>query len=319
MARRRASLCPQSGAIIVAVLALFAARASAYASEHGLSTYETGLMDMFAGYFPAAGTGFSKSNFVYGETSADVTTADGKLEVNARVHSYIAVEEFFYGTKLPLLDSNWVLGVVMLGGALSGNTKVGPTAIAARRSQKSTVGGLCDIIVIPIGLHWDFGQFHLAGGLAGYAPTGAYDKQRMLNLGKNRWALEPDAGVTWMNENYGQEVSLFVGYTTSLKNPATHYRSGDEFHADFAVARHLRSGLTLGMAGYAFQQVTGDSGSGAIFGPFRGRVLALGPLVDESFKIGEIAFDLEMKYELEFEAQNRPSGDSLWTSLIFKF
>jgi hypothetical protein len=319
MARRRASLCPQSGAIIVAVLALFAARATAYASEHGLSTYKTGLMDMFAGYFPAPGTGFSKSNFVYGDTSADVTTADGKLEINAKVRSYIAVEEFFYGTKWSLLDSNWVLGVVLLGGALSGGTRVGPTTIAARRSQKSTVGGLSDIILIPIGLHWDFGQFHLVGGMAGYAPTGAYDKQRMLNLGKNRWALEPDVGVTWMNENYGQEVSLFIGYTTSLKNPATHYRSGDEFHADFAVAQHLRSGLTLGMAGYAFQQVTGDSGSGAIFGPFRGRVLALGPLVDESFKIGEIAFDLEMKYELEFEAQNLPSGDSLWTSLIFKF
>jgi hypothetical protein len=317
--RPQATFCPQIGAIILALVTLFVARRSAYASESGVSTYKTGLLDMFAGYLPRPGTGVSKTYFVYGDSSGDVVTADGKIEINARVHSYIVVEELFYGTKLSLLGSNWALGVVELGGVLSGNSKVGPTAIAARRWQTSTVGGLCDIILVPIALHWNFGQFHLMSAASGYAPTGAYDKQRMLNLGKNRWALESDAGLTWMNEKGGEEVSLFVGYTTNLKNPATHYRSGDEFHTDFAVVEHLRTGLTLGIAGYAFQQVTGDSGSGAILGPFKGRVLALGPLVDESFRIGEIPFDLAMKYELEFEAQNRGTGDSLWVSLAFKF
>jgi hypothetical protein len=178
MARRwRASLCPQSGAIILALVALFVTCRSAYASEHGVSTYKTGLMDMFAGYLPAPGTGVSKSFFVYGESSGHVITADGKIEINAKVHSYIMVEELFYGTTLSLLGSNWAFGVVTLGGVLSGDSKVGPTAIAARRHQKSTVGGLSDIILIPIALHWDFGQFHLVGGLSGYAPTGAYDKR----------------------------------------------------------------------------------------------------------------------------------------------
>lgn len=319
MGRWRASLCPQIGAIIVAAVTLFVACGSGYASENGVSSYKTGLMDMFAGYLPAPGTGVPKSFFSYGESSGDVVTADGKIEIGAKVHSYIVTQELFYGTKLSLLGSNWALGAVEVGGVLSGNSKVGPTAIAARRRQRSTVSGLCDLILIPIALHWDFGQFHVVGAVSGYAPTGAYDRQRMLNLGKNRWALEPDAGLTWMNEKYGEEVSLLVGYTTNLKNPATHYRSGDEFHTDFAMVEHLRTGLTLGIAGYAFQQVTGDSGSGAILGPFKGRVLALGPLIDESFRIGEIPFDLAMKYEFEFEAQNRGTGDSLWASLAFKF
>jgi hypothetical protein len=155
--RPQATFCPQIGAIIVALVALFVACKTTYASENGVSTYKTGLMDMFAGYLPRPGTGISKTYFVYGDSNGDVVTADGKIEISAKVHSYIAVEEFFYGTTLSLLGSNWAFGVVELGGALSGNSKVGPTAIAARRRQTSTVGGLCDIILVPIALHWDFG------------------------------------------------------------------------------------------------------------------------------------------------------------------
>ena len=74
------------------------------------------------------------------------------------------------------------------------------------------------------------------------------------------------------------------------------------------------------LAGYLPALGTGFSQNNFVYGETSAGVsTADGPLVDESLKIGEIAFDREMKYELEFETQNRPSGDSLWTSLIFTF
>lgn len=107
-------------------------------------------------------------------------------------------------------------------------------------------------------------------------------------------------GLTWLDEDSGREASAFIGYTVNRENRATHYSSGDEFHAEFALAQHLPKGFVLGAAGYAFQQTTSDSGSGAILGPFMGRVFGLGPLGGYSFRIGEVPIDLTTKYQFEF-------------------
>ena len=161
-------------------------------------------------------------------------------------------------------------------------------------------------------LGWNFGQFHLGAAMAFYAPTGDYSVGRIIDIGVNRWAIEPDASFTWLDPERGHEVSLFTGYTVNAENSATRYRSGDEFHADFVVAQHLRHGVVAGIAGYAVQQTTPDSGSGAVLGPFKGRVLALGPLLGKSLVIGSVPIRVTAKYQFEFAAQNRPTGDALW-------
>jgi len=118
-----------------------------------------------------------------------------------------------------------------------------------------------------------------------------------------------------MDGESGREASLFVGYTVNAENTASHYRSGDEFHADFALARHFSNGLIVGLAGYAVQQTTPDSGRGAIFGSYQGRVLAAGPLIGKTFIVGGIPMTFTCKYDFEFAAQNRSTGDELWLSV----
>ena len=65
--------------------------------------------------------------------------------------------------------------------------------------------------------------------------------------------------------------------TFSVRNPATHYKNGDAFIWDWAVGKNLPNGLQIGAAGYAYQQLTADSGSGAKLGPFKGRVFGWSP------------------------------------------
>jgi hypothetical protein len=137
----------------------------------------------------------------------------------------------------------------------------------------------------------------------------SYDRQRIINIGTNRWAVEPDTGLTWMDEENGRQASAFAGYTINSENTATHYHSGQEFHADFVVAQHLPKGFVVGMAGYALQQTTADSGRGAIFGRYRGRVLALGPLVGKTVDLWKLSVTFAVKYDFEFAAQNRSTGD----------
>jgi hypothetical protein len=95
--------------------------------------------------------------------------------------------------------------------------------------------------------------------------------------------------------------------------PRNWKHSGDEFHADFAAVQHTGNGVLYGLAGYALQQTTADTGGGALLGPFRGSVIGLGPIVGYRLPLGELRpIDLTLKYEFEFAEQNRTLGNALW-------
>ena len=95
-------------------------------------------------------------------------------------------------------------------------------------------------------------------------------------------------GITYLHPKKGHEVSAYLGYTINFENPATNYLSGNEFHLDWFVGQHLPKGFAIGMAGYFYQQVTGDSGSGARLGAFQGQAMAIGPCVTYNGKIGKV-------------------------------
>jgi len=61
----------------------------------------------------------------------------------------------------------------------------GPTT-----KQISTIGGFGDLIVSPLMLNWHFRKFHVLSALMFYAPTGSYDRKRIVDMGLNRWSVE---------------------------------------------------------------------------------------------------------------------------------
>jgi hypothetical protein len=274
-------------------------------------------MDLYAGMLPPPGNGIAKNLFLYQDAHSGVVTEDGRVEINTHTTTYNDAVFAAYVTKVPVLGAYWAFGTIQMLRIASQSADAGPHG-GPLHSQSTTVGGLGDGIFIPAMFNWNFGRFHLSSAFSFYAPTGAYDPTRIINLGLNRWAFEPDVGLTWMDEK-GREASLFTGYTINTANTADDYHSGDEFHADFALAQHFQSGFLLGMAGYALQQTTADSGSGAVLGPFKGRVIGLGPLLGQTISIGEIPVQLTFKYDVEFAEQNRSSGNELWFTSTVRF
>jgi hypothetical protein len=309
---------PLRAAIAMALLLMLTCREIAFASEFGVSTYRPGLMDLFAGYLGPPGATLVKTYFLFQDASSNAVTENGRIEADAHTTTYTSALFTAHITGLPVLGSYWGFGAITQLRIATQSLRVGPVGMSVA-PQRSTVGGLGDLIVLPIMLNWNFGQFHLATALAFYAPTGSYDRQRIINIGTNRWAVEPDVGLTWMDEEHGRHASVFVGYTINSENTASDYRSGQEFHADFAFAQHLPEGFVVGMAGYALQQTTADSGHGAIFGAFRGRVLALGPLVGKTVDLRKVPVAFTAKYDFEFAAQNRSTGNELWLTGALRF
>jgi|SRR5579863_3919963 len=305
-------------AVLFALVALATSSPPAIASEYGVSTYRPGLSDLFAGYLIAPGGTLTKTMFLFQDARENVTTQDGRFSVSTHTLSYTLALFAVHATRFSLLGTHWAFGTIVQVRLADQRLHAGPRGLPSPQ-QSSTVAGLGDLIVLPLILNWNFGQFHLVGAFAFYAPTGSYDADRIISIGDNRWAIEPDIGMTWMDEKTGREASLFAGYTVNTENTATHYLSGQEFHADFILAQHLADQRIIGIAGYALQQTTPDSGRGAVLGPFKGRVLGLGPLVAQAFQLDEHSINLSFKYIFEFAAQNRSTGDELWLTAAFRF
>jgi len=223
---------------VVVLSALCGVSQNAAGSEFGVSTYRPGLMDLFAGYLGPPGSINVKDMFLYQDATASVVLEGPGIETH--VHTVTFTNALFaaYVTKIRLWGTYWAVGIIPQIRLAEQSLRTHPIGQANSTKQTSSVAGLGDLILIPFLATWNYGQFHVATALAMYAPTGNYARNRIINIGDNRWAIEPDVGLTWMDQK-GREISIFAGYTVNRENASTHYRSGDEFHADFALAKHF--------------------------------------------------------------------------------
>ena len=129
-----------------------------------------------------------------------------------------------------------------------------------------------------------------------------------------------------MNPKSGLEFSGAVGTTFSFRNKATDYQTAPEFHSEIAALKHLKNGLALGAAGYAYQQWGNDSGTGAdslqaSLGAksLKARAFGVGPIMTYSTKIGKSSLSVKAKYTHEFGARRRFESNALQASAALRF
>jgi hypothetical protein len=197
------------------------------------------------------------------------------------------------------------------------------TALGITASRKSSVSGLGDVVLMPLMLNQNIDpDFNINYRVALYAPTGSYEVGRLANTGKNFWTLEPTVGFMYFGQKNGIEASVFVGADFNRTNSETDYKSGTQVHVDGTFAQHFpwQAGLVgLGLNGYYYQQVTGDSGSGATLGDFKGKTFGIGPVASLVTKVGGRDLIAELKWVHETSTTNRLQGDLAWLKVLYKF
>jgi hypothetical protein len=161
-------------------------------------------------------------------------------------------------------------------------------------------------------LRWNFGAHNVMTYVTGGIPVGAYDPQRLANLGIGHGAIDAGAGYTYFNPQTGREFSGVAGFTYNFKNPDTDYQSGVDFHFDWGASQFLSKQLMVGLVGYAYQQVSADRGGGDLVGDFKSRVFGVGPQIGYIFPVGDHQGYLNLKGYKEFGAENRPDGWNIW-------
>ncbi len=163
-------------------------------------------------------------------------------------------------------------------------------------------------------LKWNFGVNNFMTYVRGDIPVGVYSSTSLANLGLGHGAIDAGGGYTYFNPATGHEFSAVAGFTYNFINPITQYQSGVDFHVDWGASQFLSKQFFIGLVGYAYDQITADSGAGDRVGSFESRVFAVGPQLGYIFPLngGREQGFLGLKGYYEFGAKSRPEGWNTW-------
>ncbi len=300
----------------------------ARAAENATGFYLLGSKSSMAGYVPPPGIYVVNINYGYsgdarGNAARGIAlrraglTLDADLEVQADAYINAPIATWIAPGKVA--GGNVGFGVMMPWGwkgidvdidtraalMLSDTTIIGPGQHFSFADDSTKLGD--PVFNALIGWHEGNWHWNLAALLN--VPIGPWDQDSISNIAFHRWGLDTSAAVTYLDAAKGFEVSLAAGFTLNGENSDTDYKTGTEFHVEWGLIQHLSKTFSLGLAGYHYRQITGDSGAGAQLGDFEGRVTAIGAVMTYSFVVGKLPINSEWKYLHEVDAKNRLEGD----------
>ena len=298
-------------------LRLGAAAPATFAAEGGTSLYLLGKRGPLAGLIPKPGWYVTNDVYHYtGDIAAEIPIA-GTVDSGVSADAWVNILQLTWITDTELAGARLALGAVLPAGRLAVDADASaqlPVGLAVARGKSDDVTGLGDP-AFAAGLGWKvrngdlFRAWNVYATL--FAPLGDYKLGRIANMGANRWGVDVGTAFTFGNFARGRELSGVLGVTFNGKNRDTDYRTGTESHLELVYKQHLPKGFSFGLAGYYYQQLTGDSGS-ALLGDFKGRVAAIGPELGYQFEAGGRTVGLDLRWYHEFAAQNRLEGDAVF-------
>jgi hypothetical protein len=163
-------------------------------------------------------------------------------------------------------------------------------------------------------LKWNQGVHNEMVYMTGNIQSGTYDPNRLANLNLGFVGYDVGAGYTYLDPKSGHEFSAVAGVTYSMMNPYLQYQNGIDFHLDWAASQFVSKSVHIGVAGYVYQQLTADSGPGAILGPFKGRAIGIGPQIGFLIPISsDYQGYLNLRGYRDIDVENRART---WTAFV---
>lgn len=305
-------------AAAVGALALIAAQPAA-ADEGGVSFW---LPGQFGSFSAAPGNPGWSLPLIYYHSSTDAGGSKpfrrgGVLAAGLDAHADLAIVAPTYVFGTPVAGGQASLGITGLFGRVKVETSAtltSPSGGVQSGGQSDTLESVGDLYPTA-SLKWNRGNHNfLAYTMAG-VPVGSYSAGRLANLGTNHWSLDAGGGYTYLDAAKGRELSAVLGFTYNWENHDTDYKNGISAHLDWAASQFLSDRLHIGLVGYFYNQLTGDSGSGAVLGDFESRVAGIGPQLGYFLSVGAQKWYVNLKAYHEFDAKNRPEGWNAWLTL----
>src|SRR5258708_22105116 len=264
--------------------------------------------------------------FTLGRVPANVTVnANLSLSVNATgdlgfvIPSYVFATPVLGGQASVSLVAAYGVVSTSLAGQLSGNlTGPGGGSIPFMRSDSfsDTTWGFGDLIP-QFALRWNAGVNNYMTYITGDIPAGAYQSNRLSNLGIGHGAIDAGGGYTYFNPATGHEFSGVLGFTYNFKHTATQYQNGDDLHFDWGASQFLTKQVQVGLVGYAYKDIGCDSGSGDRVGCFQSQGFGIGPQFRYVLPPGGTPQGYtKLKGYPRFGGSDRPTGWNTWLTFV---
>ena len=310
------SSCLRSFAIGCAAAALALASNTALADQGGVPFWTSGQFASLAATPPTPGWSLAITPYYYsGSAEASKTFQRGdSLVAGTRSTSPLLTLQPGYATQTKILGGQPYVGLGWGPGNNRASVDLTLSQPALNASRADSISGGSDLYPFA-SLAWVNGNDNFMTYLTGDNPVGAYRASRLANIGIGHGAIDAGGAYTFLNNKSGLEFSATAGVTYNWENTHANYRNGIDSHLDWAVSQFLSEKWELGIVGYVYYQLTGDSGSGDKVGPFKSRVAAVGPEVGYTFKFNGQSAYFNLRGYWEFWAQNRVEGYALFGTL----
>ena len=225
-----------------------------------------------------------------------------------------------YTFETPVLGGQLTIGAAGVPGNVGlniGATLTGPRGNQISGNAHDERTTFADVFYLAT-LKWNQGVNNYMWYVLGNVPSGTYDPARLANLSPGYTAVDSGVGYTYLDPRTGHELSAVAGLTYNGMNDALQYRNGIDFHFDWAVSQFVSKSVLIGIAGYVYQQVTGDSGAGAKLGDFKGRSVGIGPQIGFFFPAFEgYTGYLNIRGYWDVATENRPTTQVAMVTLSF--
>jgi len=235
------------------------------------------------------------------------------------IPSYVFATPVLGGQASVSLVSAYGVVSTTLAGQLAGSlTGPGGGSIPFMRSDSfsDTTWGFGDLIP-QFALRWNAGVNSYMTYITGDIPVGAYQSNRLSNIGIGHGAIDAGAGYTYFNPATGHEFSGVLGFTYNFINTATQYQNGVDLHFDWGASQFLTKQVQVGLVGYAYKDIGCDSGSGNHVGCFQSQVFGIGPQFGYVFPLSQgLQGYINVKGYGEFGNSARPAGWNTWLTFV---
>lgn len=318
----RHSLSCQAAAVLAALSAVALAPSLAKADAGGVGFWLPGGMGSLSAVPGQPGWSIT-SLYLHVEANA----ASGKeLQNNASVvtglHARADAVAFLpaYTFATPVLGGQLTVGAAGVPGNVGlniGATLTGPRGNQISGNAHDERTSFADVYYLAT-LKWNQGVNNYMWYVLGNIPSGTYDSTRLANLSPGYTGIDSGFGYTYLNPATGNEFSAVAGFTYNGMNDALQYRNGIDFHFDWAASHFISKSVHVGVAGYVYQQLTGDSGAGAKFGDFKGHSVGIGPQIGIFFPAWERYMGyLNIRGYWDVVTENRPTTQTAMVTLSF--
>jgi hypothetical protein len=299
-------------------VALCAGSPEGQTAEYGFTTYPLGGLAFGAGITPPPGVYVTDvTSFYDGTIGGNFNFGGRTFDAGVRAQIFSGETNILYVPEVKVFDG-------LIGFSLSVPTAyvdytaktTGPLGNIVTAHTDGT--GLGDF-VYQFQIGWDKPDFSHTFYALFVAPTGRYSTGFYPLAGLNRPSFDIGWSFTYFDKDSKIQLNGAIGFMASTENEATQYQTGNEVHFEWAIGYKFTDVLIAGVVGYDYRQVTGDSGKGAILGPFESAADAIGPGLSYTTKFDETPITINIRDYEQYNTKHFFQGNTAVASVTAAF